>query len=213
MQNLFPGSLTSKPNTPNPINYNNKELETDDLINQETVQSLINQLPSNKAPGPDQITNQVLKNLLKQVIINLTQIYQQCINLSYVPTQWCQSKAIFIPKPNKAKKEDPKSYRPICLSNTLFKILEKLIQTLLERLNIYPSKLSPPQHGFRSNRSTLTALSSLTNFIETNNQRNQQTLAIFLDIQGAFDNISPLRALKILEAWGTPKQIINTLKH
>ncbi len=183
----------------------------DSWINQESVQFHINQLPPRKAPGPDQITNTTLKNLPKQVIVYLTHIYQHCILLSYVPLNWCCSKAIFIPKPNKPNKEDPKSYRPICLSNTLFKILEKLIQTYLERSNIYPSKLTACQHGFRSNRSTLTALSTLLNYIESNLHHNQQTLAIFLDIQGAFDNISPIRAIKILEAWGTQVQITNTL--
>jgi ribonuclease HI len=214
MHSLFPGSTTTKPSNsqPNPSqNSQQPNLETNSWINQESVQFHINQLPPRKAPGPDQITNTTLKNLPKQVIAYLTHIYQHCILLSYVPINWCCSKAIFIPKPNKPNKEDPKSYRPICLSNTLFKILEKLIQTYLERSKIYPSKLSARQHGFRSNRSTLTALSTLLNYIESNLHQNQQTLAIFLDIQGAFDNISPTRAIKILEAWGTPVQITNTL--
>jgi len=53
----------------------------------------------------------------------------------------------------------------------------------------------------------------LVNYIESNLHRNQQTLALFLDIQGAFDNISPSRAIKILEDWGTPKHITNTLRN
>jgi hypothetical protein len=154
----------------------------------------------------------MLQNLPQQVYPFLVQLYAQIIRLSVVPSQWCKSTAIFIPKANKQNKADPKSYRPICLSNVLFKVLEKLIQTYLERQNIYPNKLSPHQHGFRPNKSTLTALSNLVNYIETNFHCSQQTLALFLDIQGAFDNISPSRAIKILEDWGTPKHITNTLR-
>jgi hypothetical protein len=215
MQTLFPGSKTSTPSTNHNYNYHNHEcqedLETDTWINQASIQALINQLPLHKAPGPDNITNQMLKFLPEKVILHVTVIYKQIINLSYIPLQWCQSKAIFIPKVNKPNKEDPKSFRPICLSNTMFKILEKLIQTYLEQHNIYPAKLSPRQDGFRPNKSTLTALLSLTNFIEISHHQNQQTIALFLDIQGAFDNINPARAIKTLADWGTPTKITDTL--
>ncbi len=42
--------------------------------------------------------------------------------------------------------------------------------------------------------------------------QKQHTVAIFLDIHGAFDNIDPNRALKVLNTWGTPEQITNTLQ-
>ncbi len=74
--------------------------------------------------------------------------------------------------------------------------MEKLIKTYLEREKIYPEKLSQRQHGFRHNYSTLTALSILVNFIELNKQDKKTTLAVFLDIHGAFDNIKPENAIK-----------------
>jgi ribonuclease HI len=211
IQTHFPGSSTSPNQNFNHILDQHEDLDIDSWINQTSIQTIIHQLPLHKAPGPDNITNQMLKNLPEKVILYVTKIYKQIINLSYVPLQWCQSKAIFIPKANKPNKEEPKAYRPICLSNTMFKILEKLIQTYLEQQHIYPAKLTPRQHGFRPNKSTLTALSSLTNFIETSNYLNQQTIALFLDIQGAFDNIDPIRAIQTLAKWGTPTKIVNTL--
>jgi len=91
--------------------------------------------------------------------------------------------------------------------------LEKLIQTYLERKEIYPEKLSKRQHGFRHNYSTLTALSTLVNCIELNKQDKKPTLAVFLDIHGAFDNIKSENAIKKLEDWGTPRNITDTLKN
>jgi hypothetical protein len=213
MQNLFPGAKTSKQTTNATPSTNLKEdgLETDSWISQESIEAIIQHLHLSKAPGPDQITNKMLKNLPKKVIVYLTHIYKLIIKFSHVPMQWCKSKAIFLPKAGKANQNDPKSFRPICLSNTLFKVLEKLIQAHLEQAEIYPKKLTPRQHGFRPSRSTLTALSQLTNYIETSKHLNQQTIAVFLDIQGAFDNISPQNAIKILKDWGTPEAITNTL--
>jgi len=109
--------------------------------------------------------------------------------------------------------QDPKSYRPICLSNFLFKTFEKIILNKLEREQIYPQKLTHLQHGFKTNRSTNTALSTFINEIELAKEQNNKTVAVFLDIQGAFDNMDPLKAIDILQAWGTPQDIVQLLCH
>jgi len=210
MKSLFPGSSMTPNSTTSTPNLN-LNLNMPIWINQNSVTKLIYQLKPNKAPGPDAITAKMLKNLPNKVIKFLVNIYDNIIKYSHVPQKWCLSKAIFIPKNSKTPKNDPKAYHPICLSNILFKILEKLIQSFLEEGKIYPDKLSNRQHGFHHNRSTLTSLSSVINYIETNSSQNQPTLAVFLDIHGAFDNINPYNAIKKLENWGTHKAITNTL--
>ncbi len=146
----------------------------------EAVTNTIKNLQPQKAAGPDQITGRMLQNLPTKVIYFLTNVYQSVIKLEYVPNNWCESKAIFIPKNNKLLKNEPKAYRPICLSYVIFKLLEKLIQTYLERAKIYPHKLSNCQHGFRPNKSTLTALSELISVIETGFHKNLTTVATFM---------------------------------
>ena len=219
INSLFPDSLTSQPTQTkihNDHNYTTSTstttpVNTDDWINYDSIVSIISTLKVNKAPGPDEVTAKMLKNFPKKVILFLINIYKHIIQFSFVPKQWCESKAIFIPKSNKPNKTDPKSFRPICLSNVMFKILEKLIQNHLEQHHIYPDKLSNRQHGFRPNMSTLTALSTFTNFIENSFSHGEMTLAVFLDIHGAFDNIKPYRAIKQLHKWGSPQYITDTL--
>jgi ribonuclease HI len=166
----------------------------------------------NKAPGPDGIRAVMLKNLPEAVIEFLAAVYKNCLVTGKIPDLWLNSKVIFIPKSNKTNMEDPRSYRPICLSNFLFKTLEKLIQHRLENCKVYPFKLSKNQHGFRPNCSTLTALSEFTNEVERAFSNNQKAIAVFLDIQGAFDNMNPFKALDTLYSWGAQKEIINMLK-
>ncbi len=74
----------------------------------------------------------MLQHLPLKVIEYLENLYSFITKKSYVPTKWCQSKAIFIPKNNSVNKNIPKAFRPICLSNVLFKVYEKLIQNFLE---------------------------------------------------------------------------------
>ena len=47
------------------------------------------------------------------------------------------------------------------------------------------------QHGFRSDRNTVTAISEVADYIEQNIFFNKHVLAVFLDIQAAIDTISP----------------------
>ncbi len=59
--------------------------------------------------------------------------------------------------------------------------------------------------------SKLTALSTFTNFIKNSFSHGEMTLAVFLDIHGAFDNIKPYRAIRQLHKWGSPQYITDTL--
>ncbi len=145
MLSLFPDAKTKLTPQPAPItsdhdydyvsnhNFKPNPINTDDWITTDTIVNIISQLKPSKAPGPDGITARMLKNLPIKVINHLSTIFHNIIIYSFVPAQWCISKAIFIPKNNNTPKTDPKAYRPICLSNVLFKILEKLIQNYLER--------------------------------------------------------------------------------
>ena len=59
---------------------------------------------------------------------------------------------------------------------------------LYEKIAQHP--LHPKQHGFRNDRSTETALSNVVDYIEKYINNGDHVLAVFLDIQAAFDTIS-----------------------
>ena len=64
------------------------------------------------------------------------------------------------------------------------------------------------QHGFRTDRNTDTALSSVVNNLEKGTYLDQDTIAIFLDIAAAFDTICPgLIKRKLLQHGGDPHMV------
>jgi len=70
------------------------------------------------------------------------------------------------------------------------KTLERLIDTHI-RLNIDQSLLSDAQHTYRQGRSTDTAFHSPVFSIERGFRNKEYSLEAFLDIEGAFNNVTP----------------------
>ena len=70
------------------------------------------------------------------------------------------------------------------------------------------SPLSKQQHGFQRGKCTESAISKTANFIEQTLDKDQQCLAVFLDIKGAFDTICPKYIRKSLKAKCINKDLI-----
>ena len=97
---------------------------------------------------------------------------------SSVPSHW--KKAIVIPviKKNKSPK-DPSSYRPIALTSTIAKTMEKMIN---DRLTYYLETqriIHPAQAGFRQHRSTDQQVTILSQHIKDNLDKGLITTAEF----------------------------------
>jgi len=87
----------------------------------------------------------------------------------------------------KGPKSGGKSYRPISLLSTCYKLLGRLV---LHRVSPEVDKLlSPEQAGFRRNRSTCEQVAALTTHIENGFQRQLKTGAVFLDLTAAYDTV------------------------
>ncbi|GJQ69390.1 hypothetical protein Trydic_g13298 [Trypoxylus dichotomus] len=83
------------------------------------------------APGPDSITNEILKLVYQHNPHLLLDMYNP---------------------------DDPPKYRPLCMLDTADNVLERLIRTRLKTAVESTEDLSPRQHGFRRGRSTADAL-------------------------------------------------------
>ena len=72
-----------------------------------------------------------------------------------------------------------------------------------EQLNKFP--VHTRQHGFRTDRNTETAISEAVYYIEKHIINNQLVIRVFLDIQAAFDTISPKKIKEsLLKHGGNP---------
>lgn len=119
-----------------------------------------------KAPGLDGIPNRALKIAIKQTPKSFIKVFEKCLTGGVFPKIWKKQRLVLLQKPNKTV-GDPSAYRPLCMIDTIGKILERLICERLEtHLEEVEDGLSSNQYGFRKKRSTTDAIKTLTGIAE-----------------------------------------------
>ena len=143
-----------------------------------------------KSPGPDGIYPCLLKSGWDTLKGSIRNICISSLILGSVPYSWGVSNGAIIQKPGKESYSDPKAYRIINLSSVILKLMEKLILWYLTIDCNLGDRLSSNQFGFRRGHSTEAAVHSLVAKIEEALAHGNYALGVFLDIEGAFDNVS-----------------------
>ena len=177
------------------------------------VDRAIKELATNKAPGPDEIRNEMITKAWKWIKDPVRMIFHHSLALGATPSSWHHITGCVIPKPLKTDYTNPRAFRIISLTSSFQKILERLILWHLEQdLNI-PGRLTKNQHGFKKGKSTESAIHSLVRRIEDAMASGNYSLGVFLDIEQAFDAVS-FKAIKegLLEA-GIPPTVSEWIHH
>lgn len=139
------------------------------------------------SPGEDGISYPILQNLSSTCLDNLVKLYNIIYDKGQIPAAW--KEAIIIPIYKGPDKESwkPASYRPISLTATLGKVLERVITNrlnyFLESNNIY----SITQSGFRTGRQTADQILKLDSEVKQGWLAEKDTTAVFLDVEKAYD--------------------------
>ena len=165
------------------------------------------------SPGPDEITYSMLKQLhptMQQLILKL---YNKILTQRQFPNTW--KIAIIIPI-RKGKEKDFKqccNYRPISLTNCLCKLLEKIINIRLMWYLEVNNNITPYQSGFRHNRSTTDPIVQLENTIKQEIARKKHIIAVFFDIQKAYDTAWRHYIISKLHQYGLRGHLVYFIKN
>jgi Reverse transcriptase (RNA-dependent DNA polymerase) len=159
-------------------------------------------------PGPDGIPNRILQLASKSLTPLLTLIFNHCIRAGYCPAHFRNAEMVAIRKPGKPDYSIPKAFRPIALLNTIGKVLEGLLACRISYLaEIYD--LLPDNHF--GGRRAETVLHAVVETIATGWKQGLVVTALFLDVSGAFDNMSHQRLLHNLRKRWVPEAYVQWL--
>ncbi len=152
-------------------------------------------------PGKDGISMRLIKKFSPHVLLIMLYIFNVIWEKGICPNAWKEAILTPLPKPGKDH-SDPLSYRPIALTSVIGKVMERMINKrilwYLESKNL----LDHIQSGFRKTRRTTDHLVSLENSINKGFANKESTVAIFLDIQKAYDMVWRRGVLIKMKAMG-----------
>jgi ribonuclease HI len=166
------------------------DVDIDDLINEDRLRWVINSFKSFKSPGLDGIYPAFLKEGYEIIKRHLLVLFKESIRLSYIPKAWRGVNISFIPKPAKESYANPKAYRPISLMSFILKTLEKMVDMYIREKHISSKPLHKLQFAYQAGKSTDAALQCLNAKISKTLMHKEFGLGAFIDIEGAFNNIS-----------------------
>ena len=150
------------------------------------------------APEEDGIIYSMLNAVCDVAGDSLLHLYNLSLSQGTLPEKWRTANIIPIPKP-----DDGSKFRPVSLTSTLYKMLERI---LLNRLNYKIGRLYVGVNGFVKHRSTANCLS---NYFSNNHAKT----AVFLDIEKAFDRAQPLTILYELTKMGVKGNLLSWVRN
>ena len=103
---------------------------------------------------------------------------------------WKEGRGIFLSKPGKESYFEAKSFCKITLTSFQLKWLKRLVLYHINEDNNVQTKLSASQYGFRAGVSAKTASHEFVRLVKHCLVRKKTALGIFLNIVGAFDNVT-----------------------
>lgn len=166
------------------------KLQVEDFIplNIDDLRQACKKLSMGKSPGPDGIPNEVIKRVSEIWPEYLLKVFNSCLANGIFPTKWKIQKLVLLRKGNKPLNE-PSSYRPLCMLDSLGKLLESIILQRLEKRIDDLGGLSPMQHGFRKGKSTIDAISEVVNKATQAKTSGEYCAIITLDVKNAFNTV------------------------
>ena len=158
-------------------------------ITPEELKVAAERIRKKKVPGPDQISPEIAKIVAHHHANILLAVFNDCIRKADYPKAWKRAVLVLFEKP--AKEGAPTGYRPICLLDTVGKILEAVLERRLRDELEERGALSDRQYGFSRGRSAIDAMELINKKLKEATdkaaQHKRPCMLVTIDIRNAFN--------------------------
>ena len=151
------------------------------------VEEILRTLKTDKASGPDGLSNRILKELSHELSSPLCSLFNKSLSLGKFPSPY--KDANVTPVHKKGDQSLVSNYRPISLLNSVAKLFEKLVFKYLYNHLQDNNMLSSLQSGFIPGDSTVNQLAYLYHIFTEALDAGKEVRTVFCDISKAFDRV------------------------
>ena len=185
------------------------ELLTDLTIKEDMVLKALSDLREDKAPGPDELSPRLLKELRKEISLQIIMIFRRSLLDGEVPEDLRDANVRPIYK--KGGKTQTAKYRPVSLTSQLSKMSETFagngLVDLLKKNHLI-MLIRDTQHGFRKKKSCLSNLLEFLDKVTKAVDEGVSVDAVFLDFAKAFDQVPHGRLIKKLKVNSVGRKLL-----
>ncbi|XP_075990548.1 uncharacterized protein LOC142986144 [Anticarsia gemmatalis] len=178
-------------------------------ILQAEVEKAIDTQKIDKTPGPDGISNEILKHSKEVLAPVLTDMFNDIVDTEIIPQQWTESNIILLYK--KGDKHDIRNYRPISLMSNIYKTFAKIILKRIERTLDEHQPIE--QAGFRKDYSVIDHIHAVRQVLEKYNEYQLTYYIAFIDYSKAFDSLLHDNIWKALMDQGIEHKYIRLIRN
>ena len=199
-------------NLPTDLSGCEKVMENRDLsislkfVTVQKVRKLLKSLKNKTSTSVDQLDNYAVKLVADHIAGPLHHVITLSIMQQKFPTGWKYTKIVPLHKKDSQLKRE--NYRPVAILSPLSKVLEKI---MYEHIYDYFSRnklFHPSLHGYRRDRSTMTALLSMYDKWVKAASKGQVNGVVLVDLSAAFDLVSPALLIQKLRIYGFQEDIL-----
>ena len=195
------------PSDPNPNSsfkdYLGNPVESEFSLRNITTEILlrhIGNLTPKSSYGSDLISNKLLKQAVTFLHKPLLRLFNLSFETGYVPEQITLSKVI--PLFKEGTKTSFTNYRPIAITSSIGKLMERVVKEQLCNYLESNSILSNDQYGFRANHSVCHPLMHFSKNIFDSLSKGMLNLCVYIDLKKAFDTVDISILLSKLSHYG-----------
>ena len=132
--------------------------------------------------------------------------------ISIIIPYWIKGIINPIPKDYTLDQRDPMNFRGITLACSMYKLYCSILNSRLTVWAEMNNLSADEQNGFRSERSCIDQIASLSNIIVTHKCLRQSTYALFIDFKKAFDRVNRHFLWQKLSAFGLNGKMLKALQ-
>jgi len=178
--------------------------------NETEVRKMLDDLKTNKSPGPDGMHPSLLKKLARPLTRPLTLLFNMTFESQAVPSDWKTARICAIHK--KGDTRLASNYRPVSLTSIVSKLCEKIVRKHIMDHLTANELLAPTQYGFIPGRNiSLQLLRVLDDWTEAWDDGEEIDCA-YLDFAKAFDRVPHNRLVAKLDSFAICRSTVNWIK-